>query len=449
MLETHGQKLMEMLFVDGMYFPLMAILWAFCGAWIAARLLNNKARQVKLTPKNTFFRVLMTITPRLPVVTLPLLTFFAMMLLKATPSQALKDSSLVPLAINLSFVWLLSTLIWCATASRSWTTWITATASTLLILHFIGMLRPLVVLLDSWPITIGSKDITLYHLLKTLLFFTLLLYGVRKLLHWAEHQLHRFSAINVNTRELLFKTAQIGLYYLLLVALLDLLGFSPTSLTIFSGAAFVAIGLAAQKTVANFFSGLQLLFERSIKIGDVVELSDGSWAWVRQMGARATLFECFDGKKLVMPNEELATKPFTNLTYHHRELRLQLNITLPYEVELDRAQEIIVEALKKVPSLSKKIPPRCFLSEFGPRGAGFIIHVWVDDVTKGRFLPQSEALFAVWRALREVGISLPYQVYEASLTQKAIDTERVDSIYQFRKTPMMEQEFPQPIQIRD
>ena len=91
--------------------------------------------------------------------------------------------------------------------------------------------------------------------------------------------------------------------------MLDVLGIDLTTLAVFSGAVGIGIGFGLQKITSNFISGLILLFEKSIENDDLVELTDGTYGFIRHTGARYTLVETFEGKEIMIPNEDFYHKP--------------------------------------------------------------------------------------------------------------------------------------------
>lgn len=420
MLEELYQRGLHAMWNEKMYLPLGAILLAIAIGWLASQLVNKLLRSQMPATQDTR---LLYLVDRFEGVAHPLMAALLMMIAARLPLEGLYKSPMIAVGLNLTLIWLTSATIWSLTVSRGWTTSIALTGSALLLLHFLGILTPLVQFLQGWSLTIGSHEWSLYYLLKGSFLLAFMLLLVRKVLFWGEISIQRLSTLSVNARELLFKLFQIVLYYLVLLLTLDFLGFSLTSLTVFSGATAVAVALAAQRIVANFLSGLMLLFEKSIKIGDLIEMESGLWAKVRHLGARAALLECSDGKRLIIPNEELANKTFANLTYNHPRLRLDFLVTVPYEVDLERIPPLLLHALKPLPLLSHQLLPRCYLQEFSARGAVFVVHFWVEDITRGRFEAKSEAMFATWSALRQAGIALPYQICSVPPTSPSAKVE--------------------------
>ncbi len=423
MLEAFCRDQFEAFVTNHYYIPFFIGTVAFILAVTAAKAFN---RQFLTGDKVVKFRnrdVTKVVLERFRIVTTPLFTLLFLSAGAMLSQKITGNDDLLTVLITFTLLWFILAFLWAVTSNRNITTLVAVFFIAGTILSFFGVLTPTITLLDAWSLHIGSYNISVYQVLKAILILLVLMLLTRKASDVGQRYIHKLHNINVNTRELLAKLFQVLLYFIALWIVLDLMGVNPTSLTFFSGAIVVGVGFGTQKIASNIISGLMLLFEKTIEIGDIIEMKDGSWAWVRHLGARAALLEGLDGREIIMPNDELITSPVTNLTFSHAKLRMEIKVCVPYSSDLELVRRLIWEACLNAPLCSKTTPPDCFLLEFGGNGAIFLAHVWTDDVIRGRFRPQSEALFAIWKKLRENGIEITYQQHNIHFKNPAPSIE--------------------------
>jgi len=189
---------------------------------------------------------------------------------------------------------------------------------------------------------------------------------------------------------------------------LNILNIKASSLAFFGGAIGIGLGFGLQKITSNFISGLILLFEKSIEEGDLVELENGVYGFIKNTGARYTLIETFDSKEIMIPNEEFITKNVVNWTYSNKQGRIDINIGVSYKCDIEKARELILEAAKEHKLCSVFPEPDCFLREYGDSSVNFLLYFWVDDVTKGRYEPQSDVMRSIWKKFKDNNIEIPF-----------------------------------------
>ncbi|MGA1055491.1 MAG: mechanosensitive ion channel family protein, partial [Pseudohongiellaceae bacterium] len=177
---------------------------------------------------------------------------------------------------------------------------------------------------DNLVFGFGTVNLSLYDVIAASLIVILIFWLATIASEFAATQLKRFSIINASNRALATKITQIAIYIIALLIALDFIGIDLTTLTIFSGALGIGLGFGLQKISSNFVSGLILLFEKSIEEGDLLELEDGTYGFIRKASARFTLIETFDGKEVLVPNEDLITSRVTNWTYSNPRWRVEV-----------------------------------------------------------------------------------------------------------------------------
>jgi len=274
----------------------------------------------------------------------------------------------------------------------------------------LGYLEPIKKILDSNALTLetGNLKISLYEVLKGLFALTVLFWLASLISSAGEKRLKSLKKIKSSNKALLVKGYQALIYFFVFIIALEVMGIDLTSLAVLGGAIGIGIGFGLQKITSNFISGLILLFEKSVEEGDLIELSDGTYGFIRQTGARYNLLETFDGKEIMIPNEDFITNRVVNWTYSNKRGRIAIPIGVSYESDIEKARSIILEAAINHPRSSKEEPPQCHLREYGESSVNFLLYFWVDDVTTGLYEPQSDVMRSIWKKFKQHNIVIPY-----------------------------------------
>lgn len=281
---------------------------------------------------------------------------------------------------------------------------------TVFTLGALGYLAPVKSLLNSEALTfnLGNFTLSAYKLLKGLLALIVLFWIASVTSATGEKRLKALKNIKASNRALIVKAFQALVYFLMFMIGLSVLGIDPAALTVVGGAIGIGIGFGLQKISSNFISGLILLFEKSVEEGDLVELSDGTTGFIRNTGARYTLMETFENREIMIPNEDFITNRVTNWTFSNSLGRIDIHIGVSYGSNLEKVEELILEAANDHPRCSKFPKAECYLVNFGDSSVNFTLYFWVDDIIEGRKRPRSDVLFSIWRKFHENNIEIPF-----------------------------------------
>lgn len=167
---------------------------------------------------------------------------------------------------------------------------------------------------------------------------------------------------------------------------LRVLGFELSQLTLLGGALGVGIGFGLQAIVNNIASGLILLFERPIKVGDTIQIGN-ELGEVRNMGLRATIIQTFDNAEIVVPNSDLITGQVTNWTLAERKIRLRIPVGVAYGSEVDKVLQILLGCANSNPMVLNTPAPIPFFMAFGASSLDFELRVWIPE-----FLDKTQVL---------------------------------------------------------
>jgi len=211
-----------------------------------------------------------------------------------------------------------------------------------------------------------------------------------------------------------------------------------TALTLFSGAIGVGIGFGLQKIVGNFISGLILLSDKSIKPGDVVQLSD-VYGYVKHMGGRYVSVITRDEKEYLIPNEDLITQQVINWSYSSRKIRIRVPVGVSYTADPHEVMQMIVRAVTGIDRIRIDPAPKCLLKGFGESSVDLELRFWIDDPQNGVANITSQVLLRIWDVLKESDIEIPFPQRDVHLMVEN-NSSQIDLTMQKRQPTLRETE---------
>jgi small-conductance mechanosensitive channel len=285
------------------------------------------------------------------------------------------------------------------------------------LLWYMGVHETVIELLNSKELTIkiGKIKLTPYIVLKALFFLLILLWVAGKISLALDKAVSKVTNLKPNDRILLTKIINIFLYVIVFLVSLSVIGIDITTISVLGGAVGIGLGFGLQKIASNFISGIILLLEKTIEEGDLIELPNNISGFVRKIRARYTLLETYDGKEIMVPNEDFITSKVTNCTFSSKLGRMEINIGFSYDSDLRKIKNIILSAAKNHRLCSKVKSPDVYLLEFGSNTVNFKLHMWLDDITDGKFTATNDILFEVWEQCQKFGIKISHPQLEINL----------------------------------
>jgi potassium efflux system protein len=183
------------------------------------------------------------------------------------------------------------------------------------------------------------------------------------------------------------------------------MGVDLTKVTVLAGALGVGIGFGLQSVVNNFVSGLILLIERPINVGDIVQMGQLRGT-IRRIGVRSSTVQIPQGAEVIVPNADLISKEVTNWTLSDRKRRVEIDVGVAYDCEPDQVVKLLEAAAKEVTEVLVNPPPCASCVSFGDSALGFRLEAWVDDYDRGG-ANESALRMIIVRRLKEAGIEIP------------------------------------------
>jgi small-conductance mechanosensitive channel len=274
-----------------------------------------------------------------------------------------------------------------------------------------GTVEKLVDQLKQWfsipLLNIGKSDLTLWTIVSfvVLVVFVFQVSGFVK--RWIIRQILMKSRLDLGLRE---TTGTIVQYVLIVIGLLIIfqsMGIDFTTLNILAGTIGVGLGFGLQNIVNNFVSGLIILFERPIQVGDRIEVGviEGD---VIKIGARSTTVLTNDNIAIIVPNSRFITESIVNWSHKESKVRFRVPVAVAYDSDVRKVERLLLDVALENPDIIDEPAPVVRFMEFMDSSLKFELRAWSTTLVhrKGKLI--SSINFAIFQKFRESGIEMPY-----------------------------------------
>ena len=284
----------------------------------------------------------------------------------------------------------------------------------LAILNILGVLPVIVHIMESITLPIGSSSLSIWSILVGLITVLLAMAIANWLSEQCETMINSAPDIDANLKIVLSRLATIAFFTLAILISLTSVGLNLTVLSVFGGAVGVGLGFGLQKIASNYISGFIILFDRSVKIGDLVEVA-GFSGTVTQINTRYSVIQSMAGEEMIIPNENFVTGTVKNLSRTEKAVVHSVSVSIGYECDVSRAQAILLEIVGKEKRILKKPAPWAVISNFGADGIDLRVSFWVQDPEKGTSVLKSNIMKAVLARFNAENISIPYAIRDVRI----------------------------------
>jgi small-conductance mechanosensitive channel len=353
--------------VDGVLFPVLALLLAVAARWLLAR--------------SGFIEVLAVFRLAVPILASLLVIRVAVRVLRVAFPQ--------------------SPAVRVVERTLSWLVWIA------LVLWVTGPLPLLLEELDAVHWKVGGADLTLRSLLEGALSAGVVLVVALWISAAIESRLLAGATDNLSVRKIAANGVRALLLLVGLLLALSAAGIPLGALGVLGGAVGVGIGFGLQKLAANYVSGFVILAERSLRIGDMVKV-DGFEGRITDINTRYTVVRALNGRESIVPNEMLITQRVENSSLADPKVSINTTVQVAYGTDLDALLPRIVHAVAQVPRVIADPGPAVLLAGFGADGLDLQVGFWIRDAENGQGNVKSDVNQAILRTLNEAGVEIPY-----------------------------------------
>uniref|UniRef100_A0A831U159 Mechanosensitive ion channel n=1 Tax=Geobacter metallireducens TaxID=28232 RepID=A0A831U159_GEOME len=265
---------------------------------------------------------------------------------------------------------------------------------------------------------LGGAPVTLWAILQLVVLVALLFYLSGKLRTWMVEQFLTRTRMELGARQ---STGSIIRYTIIAIGFIIILqtaGIDLTALNVLAGAVGIGVGFGLQNIVNNFVSGIIILFERPIKVGDriVVGTVEGD---VIHIGGRSTTVVTNDNITIIVPNSKFITENVVNWSHNERKVRFRIPVSVAYGSDVHEVERLLLEVAAANPDVLEKPAPAVRLMEFGDSGLNFELRVWSTTLIHRRGLLTSTINYAIYKTFAHKGIEMPYPRRDVRLIRSA------------------------------
>jgi len=228
-------------------------------------------------------------------------------------------------------------------------------------------------------------------------------------------------------RALQYAISQIVSNVVLIVGIIIVLentGIHLGALAVFAGAVGVGVGFGLQNVTSNFISGLVILAERPITIGDRIEVA-GIAGQVQQIRARSTVILTNDNIAMIVPNTKFIDSPVTNWTYGDPRVRFRVPVGVAYGSDVNKVRETLIAAAREHPATLSEPAPNVYLEKFGESSIDFELVVWSSEMSYRPRRFKSDLNFLIDKHLRAAGIEIPRPQRDLHIRSGVIKVQNV------------------------
>jgi small-conductance mechanosensitive channel len=250
----------------------------------------------------------------------------------------------------------------------------------------------------------------IYFVLFLLIGFAVTWRLITNLAIWYERRLSSSDKMELGRQlaPFLRRVALIILTVIVAIMLLDHFNIEASGFVATLGIGSLAIALAAQAALSDTISGFIIMIDRPYRIGDRIELQDlDTWGDVVDIGLRSTRIRTRDNRMVIVPNSVIAKSLIVNHSYPDTQYRIQNHVGVAYGTDIEKAREVIINAVKTVEGVLSKRPVEALFLEFGDSSLNFRVRWWIESYVDTRRIFDSVNT-AIYKALNEADIEIPF-----------------------------------------
>ena len=302
--------------------------------------------------------------------------------------------------------------------------WITAA------LHILRLLDPVVTTLQANGFRVAGVEITWWRVVTGIVVAAVALWLGRRLGEVSQQQIRENRRLNPSLAGLLGQTARAAILVVAVVVAITALGVPLTAFAVFGGALGIGIGFGLRAVFENLAAGVIILMERSVKVGDFIELASGTAGLVREINVRSTLITTNDNVDILVPNSEFVSGQVTNWTLRDAQRRVRVPFGVAYGSDKETARRAGLEAAAEVAWVLKDVSgrePQVWMVGMGESSLDFELVVWLnDEAVKKPAKVNADLTWALHSALTRHDLEIPFPQRDLNIRQPAELRVRVE-----------------------
>jgi small-conductance mechanosensitive channel len=254
---------------------------------------------------------------------------------------------------------------------------------------------------------LGSSTLTIKTIILLLVSLFLLFFISGRVKSLLKNRIFPRYKIDVGIGEAISTLARYVIIIIGLVIIFQTTGIDLSALGLLVGALGVGIGFGLQNITNNFISGIIILFERPIKLGDRIEV-DGLTGNVVKISARATTIITNDNIAVIVPNSDFINKQVINWSHNNRNIRINIPVSVSYKEDPHIIEKLLISIAKSHPGTLDNPPPYVRFNEFGESSLNFLLQIWTSEYIDRPSIIKSEIYFEVFKKFKENNIEIPF-----------------------------------------
>jgi small-conductance mechanosensitive channel len=256
-------------------------------------------------------------------------------------------------------------------------------------------------------IDIGNTSITLWTLLYFIFLAWLLFFITARLRKWMVYKVLSKSKVELGVRLAVGTIIRYGVLILGLIIVVQTVGINLSTITILAGALGIGIGFGLQNVTNNLVSGIIILFERPIKVGDRIQVGD-VFGDVTRISIRATMVVTNDNISVIVPNSEFISSKVINWSHNDRNVRFNIPVGVAYKEDPENVKRILLEVAEWEEGVLKNPKPDVYFNGFGESSLNFSLEIWTSSYITTPAILKSNLYFEIFKKFRENNIEIPF-----------------------------------------
>lgn len=268
-------------------------------------------------------------------------------------------------------------------------------------------------------IELGEHSISIYNIVVVvfiLLLFRALVKGLERLI---KSKVAKKSWIGNGKEHAIIQIGKYIIYVVGFVIALEAIGLNTSTLIISSSALFVGLGFGLQEAFKDLISGIILLFEGDVLIGDVIEMDNGIVGVVKKINLRTSKVRTRDGIIMIVPNSQLINERVINWSNSNKLTRFHVEVGVAYGSEVELVEKLLLDAASQLKEISNHTKPFVRFIDFGDSSLDFEIHFWTEEVWRIEDA-KSRLRFTIDKKFRENGVTIPFPQRDLHFKSKDI-----------------------------
>ena len=231
----------------------------------------------------------------------------------------------------------------------------------------------------SWlesGISIGGTKVTILNVAYLILFIILFTFLSRIIRKALQTKVLPRTRLNTGARASFVNVVIYTFWILAIYTGINILGINLSSLTFMAGALGIGVGFGLQNIVNNFISGIILLFDPSIQVGDMVQIGE-DWGTINRINIRTTIVQSFDNASLIIPNSQMLSNKVTNWSFKDPKVRRQVDVGVAYGSDVQKVRKILLQIVRNMSEIMDDPAPRVDFMDFADSALVFRVRFWI------------------------------------------------------------------------